>query len=152
MTEADIIARIVKPWTIDKTYVVVPASGHFMFFEREDEADSEAYHQSRGYYTYSDDLVARYGGRLVKTYETWKADEAMFHRARIAASLDLGPVLALVEAVEPFRLMSGELFARNWNKDDVVIALDNPGDPHRLTFGDFLELHAALAAIKRSQP
>ncbi len=70
------------------------------------------------------------------------------YRARIAAALHVEKIAALVEALEPFKAMSGELFARNWNKDDVVIALDNPRDPHRLTFGDFLELHARLAAFR----
>ena len=50
----------------------------------------------------------------------------------------------LRSACAPFKDMAGEMFARNWNRDQVAIALDNPGDLHRLTFGDFLDLHAAL--------
>jgi hypothetical protein len=65
--------------------------------------------------------------------------------ARLAAAE--GRVAALTEALKPFKDMAGELFARNWNRSDVVIALDNPGEPHRLTFGDFLELNAALATV-----
>jgi hypothetical protein len=49
----------------------------------------------------------------------------------------------LREALEPFSDMAGELFARNWNASDVVIALDNPDDPHRLTAGDFFALRRA---------
>ena len=50
----------------------------------------------------------------------------------------------LRSACAPFKDMAGEMFARNWNRDQVAIALDNPGDLHRLMFGDFLDLHAAL--------
>ena len=50
----------------------------------------------------------------------------------------------LRSACAPFKDMAGEMFARNWNRDQVAIALDNPGDLHRLTFGDFIDLHAAL--------
>lgn len=34
------------------------------------------------------------------------------------------------------------LFARNWNSSQVVVALDNPNDPHRLTAGDFFAIRA----------
>jgi len=53
-------------------------------------------------------------------------------------------VEALRAALEPFSDMAGELFARNWNASDVVIALDNPGDPHRVTVGDFFAARRAL--------
>lgn len=46
-------------------------------------------------------------------------------------------------ALEPFSDMAGELFARNWNTSDVVIALDNPCDPHRVTAGDFFAARRA---------
>lgn len=77
--------------------------------------------------------------------EAWANEK---ERDRIAAALDVEKIAALVEALGPFKAMSAELFARNWNKDDVVIALDSPGDPHRLTFGYFLDLHTALTAFK----
>jgi hypothetical protein len=54
----------------------------------------------------------------------------------------------LRHACEPFVAMAAELFARNWNRDQIVIALDNPDKPNRLTFSDFLELHAAFNAEK----
>jgi hypothetical protein len=51
----------------------------------------------------------------------------------------------LVEALKPFSEMAGELFARNWNDEDVVAVLDNPGDPHRITASDFFRARAVLA-------
>lgn len=86
--------------------------------------------------------------RCVECKEVYDLEE---RQARIAAALNIDKIAALVEALEPFKVMSGELFARNWNKEDVVVALDNPGDPHRLTFGDFLDLHATLAAFRGTE-
>jgi len=48
-----------------------------------------------------------------------------------------------VRVIAPFSDMAGEMFARNWNASDLVIALDNPDDPHRLRVGDFFEIRAA---------
>lgn len=67
------------------------------------------------------------------TLELGAANAAMTEREGVLRS-----------ACAPFKDMAGEMFARNWNRDQVAIALDNPGDPHRLMFGDFLDLHAAL--------
>lgn len=50
----------------------------------------------------------------------------------------------MLEALKPFSDMTGELFARNREAADVVMALDNPNDMHRLTFQDFLAATAAL--------
>lgn len=64
-----------------------------------------------------------------------EADEIARLRARVAE---------LERALTPFSDMAGEMFARNWNIDRLVIALDNPGDPHRLFFKEF---HAARRAL-----
>ena len=50
----------------------------------------------------------------------------------------------LTKALKPFSDMTGELFARNREAADVVMALDNPNDMHRLTFQYFLDARAAL--------
>lgn len=55
-------------------------------------------------------------------------------------------VQALVDALRPFSRMSGEMFARNWNKDGVAISFVTPDGPLRLTFADFLAVRAALTA------
>ncbi len=38
------------------------------------------------------------------------------------------------EALEPFSMMAGELFARNWEDNGVVVMFD---EAHKLTFKDF---------------
>jgi hypothetical protein len=48
-------------------------------------------------------------------------------------------------ALEPFADMAGEMFARGWDASNVALALDNPGDHHRLTAGDFFAARAARA-------
>ena len=83
-----------------------------------------------------------------KSYRSIAAAQAAAeadYRARICAALDLDAVVALVGALAPFKAMAGEMFARNWNRDDVAIQLGTAHSPHRLTFGDFHELHAALS-------
>ncbi len=54
-------------------------------------------------------------------------------------------------ALKPFSEMAGELFARNWNNDGVVVALDNPGDSHRLTARDFFAARMALTHEQSGQ-
>jgi len=55
-------------------------------------------------------------------------------------------VRALEAALAPFSRMAGELFARNKNEGDVLIAFDNPDDPHRITAGDFFNARRALTS------
>jgi len=50
-----------------------------------------------------------------------------------------------VEVVRPFSDMAGEMFARNWNAEDLAVALDNPGEPHRVSAGDFFRARDFLA-------
>lgn len=50
----------------------------------------------------------------------------------------------LETALKPFSDYAGELFARNWNASVVVLALDNPDDPHRVTGADFFAARQAL--------
>lgn len=57
------------------------------------------------------------------------------------ARAEIGRLHALLE---PFSGMAGELFARNWNRGDIVVALDNPGDLHRIYAADFFALRAAI--------
>ena len=58
---------------------------------------------------------------------------------------------ALVEALEPFSIIAGEMFARNWNTDQPpVIALDNPEGGNRVTVSDFFQARAALDAAKET--
>lgn len=55
----------------------------------------------------------------------------------------------VVEALRPFSEMAGELFARNYNKDDIVFAIHDRGwNPHELTFEDFLRARSLLSKIK----
>lgn len=58
-------------------------------------------------------------------------------------------IKALEDALRPFSRVAGEMFARNWNRDDVAILFDGECEEIRLIFADFLSAHAALAA---SQP
>lgn len=61
--------------------------------------------------------------------------EAKALRARVAD---------LEAALKPFSDIAGEMFARNWNKEQIVLALDTPERVNRLTFDDFLAARAAL--------
>ena len=88
-------------------------------------------------------------GRWVCSSECWDTAVSIIDRpiprpaeTALAAMAEREGVLR--SACAPFKDMAGEMFARNWNRDQVAIALDNPGDLHRLTFGDFLDLHAAI--------
>lgn len=83
----------------------------------------------------------------IRALITPSAKSALDAQIEAAVAAERARLEPLRKAAEPFRLMSGELFARNWNASDVVLALDNPGEPHRLIFNDFLELHTTLAAI-----
>lgn len=64
------------------------------------------------------------------------------------ASQDNTALRARVEelgvALRPFSDIAGEMFARNFNKGEVVVALDTPEKANRLTFDDFLTARAAL--------
>ncbi|MEC5291561.1 MULTISPECIES: hypothetical protein [unclassified Aurantimonas] len=70
--------------------------------------------------------------------------------SREMTPIDLAEARAEIEGLRelarPFSDMAGELFARNWNGSAVVIALDNPGDSHRLKASDFFALRAAIRA------
>lgn len=61
-------------------------------------------------------------------------------------------IKALTEALEPFSKMAGELFARNWNRDDIVSAYDSPDAPCRITAGDFFAARTALTLSRGEQP
>lgn len=66
-------------------------------------------------------------------------DKLTYLRPHWRQAIDEG-IIALEEAekvIGPFSDMAGELFARNWNAGDVVLALDNPDDPHRVYAGDY---------------
>jgi prophage DNA circulation protein len=52
------------------------------------------------------------------------------------------------KVIEPFSDMAGELFARNWNNSDVVIAFNTPNNPRRITFKDFCNARQWLQANK----
>lgn len=96
------------------------------------------------------------GRRPEATVDKWDDDDVLYRRADLPATdaqIAAHPkVRALVEALRPFSDMCSEMFVRNWNRPDVAIALDGPEGLHRLTFGDFLDLHAALAAMKDEMP
>lgn len=147
MTPAEIVAGLVKPlvWEdLEDQSIAAAPVGHYV---------ADAYMGNGrvelivGWPRSGMHVVWRHDNPRAGTDDLKAAAEADY-APRIAAALDVDKIVALVKALEPFKAMSGELFARNWNKDDVVIALDNPGDPRRLTFGDFLDLHAALAAFR----
>jgi hypothetical protein len=53
----------------------------------------------------------------------------------------------LREALKPFTPLVDEMYARNWNKGDLVITLGN----HSLWFEDFVQLRTALMTTT-SQP
>jgi hypothetical protein len=50
----------------------------------------------------------------------------------------------LREALMPFSIMAGLMFARNWNDDSAAISFVTPDGPIRLTFKEFREARAAL--------
>ncbi|ENN89109.1 hypothetical protein RHSP_01145 [Rhizobium freirei PRF 81] len=58
----------------------------------------------------------------------------------------------LIEEVKrvlgPLSKMAGELFARNWNASDLVLALDNPEQENRLTAGDLFAVRALLSRLE----
>lgn len=55
----------------------------------------------------------------------------------------------LVEALRPFSAMASEMFAANWNYDDVAIGFVTREGPLRLTFKEFCNAHTALAEIEK---
>ena len=58
----------------------------------------------------------------------------------------------LIEEVKrvlgPFNQMAGELFSRNWNASDLVLALDNQEQENRLTAGDLFAVRALLSKLE----
>jgi hypothetical protein len=84
--------------------------------------------------------------------------DAEFVMRKLMSALSAPPpqpeVAGLVEALQVFSVVAGELFSRNWNASDTVVALYPR--PHRpldqdiiLTAGDFFKLRAALAFMDR---
>lgn len=70
----------------------------------------------------------------------------------IAAWNHRAPSAALIraeEALAPFDEMAGEMFARNWNDDGVVISFITQNGPLKLTFKEFHTVHTALSKIKK---
>ena len=61
-------------------------------------------------------------------------------------------IKALENVLRPFSRVAGEMFARNWTRDDVAILFDGECEEIRLTFADFLSARAALAASQPAQP
>lgn len=94
-------------------------------------------------------LVNEYrAGRLVPAAALAEATEDSLAPLDDMATRRLqGEVERLRAALHPFSEMAGEMFARNWERGQVAFALDNPGEPHRLVFDDFLAARAALASI-----
>lgn len=83
-----------------------------------------------------------------KTYPTLEAAKSAAqadYTARILAALEPDPAMARMrEALRPFSIMAGAMFARNWNKDGVAISFVTENGPVRLTFADFLAARTAL--------
>jgi hypothetical protein len=52
---------------------------------------------------------------------------------------------ALRKALKPFSRVAGEMFARNWNAKQIVVALDTPEDSHRVTACDFFRARTLLS-------
>lgn len=52
---------------------------------------------------------------------------------------------ALREALEPFSRIAGEMFAMNWERGRMVVALDSPDAPNRVYFDDFLRARLAIS-------
>lgn len=58
----------------------------------------------------------------------------------------------LAEALKPFSEIAGEFFARNYNKPDVVLKIEDPhGDRYVITAGDLFQARAALAAVQEKK-
>lgn len=53
-------------------------------------------------------------------------------------------VAELETALHPFSKTAGEMFSRNWEKDDVALKFVTKGKAFIVTFSDFLNAHAAL--------
>lgn len=53
-------------------------------------------------------------------------------------------VAKLETALHPFSKTAGEMFSRNWEKDDVALKFVTKGKAFIVTFSDFLNAHAAL--------
>lgn len=68
-------------------------------------------------------------------------------RAVLATALSSqeAEIAELRKALKPFANMAGEMLKRGWTVGQLVIALDNPDDPHRVMAGDFFAARAALA-------
>ncbi len=80
---------------------------------------------------------------------TWKgdcvADVAQALQAERQRTDDL--IEEVKRVLGPFSQMAGELFWRNWNASDLVLALDNPGQENRLTAGDIFAVRALLSKL-----
>ena len=106
-----------------------------------------------GLYTEADAIATSYptgsdgprDGMFCKHHsEVGDADWVAFKALADAYEAQAKRIAELEAALEPFSNITGEMFARNWNQSDPVIALDSPGGAHRLLFGDFLAARAAL--------
>ena len=69
--------------------------------------------------------------------------------AELAPSL-AAALLVAENALRPFSEMAGEMFAANWNDDEVAISFVTKDGPMRITFKEFREAHAARAALKEA--
>lgn len=58
----------------------------------------------------------------------------------VAMRSKLAVVRPLERPTRPFLDLADELSRRRWNPDQVVVALDNPDEPHRLLASDFFAL------------
>lgn len=66
-------------------------------------------------------------------------------KAAIEETAALRARVAELEAgLKPFSDIAGEMFARNWNDDRIVIALDNPDKSNRVRFSDFRRARTLL--------
>jgi hypothetical protein len=72
----------------------------------------------------------------------WHTDvsELLDHTSALQSEAD-----RLREVLEPFSRVAGELFARNWNRSDML----EIGGVEVLTAGDFFDARAALSATQQ---
>lgn len=97
--------------------------------------------------TWAHDLMAIRASLDAKDAEIERLRLALSEAEQRAARAD-----KLAEALKPFSEIAGEFFARNYNKPDVVLKIEDPhGDRYVITAGDLFQARAALAAVQEKK-
>ncbi len=106
--------------------------------------DMDTFQTGQGILTEAANTIAAQAAEI----EAFKAAQSYTYigkdgKPRLARDME-DEIDRLREALMPFSIMAGLMFARNWNDDSAAISFVTPDGPIRLTFKEFREARAAL--------